>query len=159
MDYYAINRFADCKAYVCDKPLSLAAPLVRQPPGAPTNIGTGTPAVTDHGTIIYSFNPFVDRGFGHGYDCSSVEAATRYEIHCLAEKGPDSTADRSPIQKHYRVDEEHKAVCTERVRRYKYSDRPTYRNPFPYLADRLPRIDSSEYPEVMSPVGVIPHHF
>ncbi len=159
MDFYAINEFSDCKTYVCDKPLALATPLIRQPKGPPLNIGTATPSLTDHGIVIYHFNPFVDNGSGCGYDCSSVEAATRYEIHCLAEKGPVSTADRSPIQKHYRVDPEHIATCYERAVVFTRSPRPVYRNPFPFDAARIPRIDSSDYPEVMKPVGVVPHHF
>jgi hypothetical protein len=159
MDYYAINQFNDCKTYVCDKPVSLTIPLIPHRSGKPLNIGTATPAIREHGIIIYCFNPFVDNGSGCGYDCSSVEAVTRYEIHCIAEKGPDATSERSPIQKHYRVDPEHKKISYDRVVRFNKSARPLYSNPFPFNADRIPRIDSSDYPEVMKPVGIIPHHF
>ena len=159
MDFYAVNKFADCKAYVCDYPSDLGKPLVQQPNGPPLDIGRGIPSTTEHSIVIYNFNPFVDNGSGCGYDCSSVEAATRYEIHCIAEKGPDSTIDRSPIQKHYRVDPEHISICYERVVAFNKSARPVYRNPFSFERAALPRIDSSDYPEVMKAVGVVPHHF
>jgi hypothetical protein len=159
MDFYALNQFADCKTYVCDQPSALTIPLVRPRTGKPLDIGTFTPSTKEHLFVIYSFDPLVDNGSGCGYDCSSVEAVTRYEIHCLAEKGPNATADRSPIQKHYRVDAEHKKTCFDRAVLFNRSPRPLYKNPFPFDADRVPRIDSSDYPEVMRPVAVIPHHF
>jgi hypothetical protein len=156
MDYYALNQFADCKTYVCDKPTSLLIPLRTIPDQRRPDIGIGTPSLQGYGIIIYAFNPVVDNGSGCGYDCSSVEAMTRYEIHCLAEKGPGATADRAPIQKHYRVEPEHVKDCYEGAVRFWRSPRPLYFNPFHFDAERIPRIDSADYPEVMKPVGVIP---
>jgi hypothetical protein len=47
-------------------------------------------------------------------------------ILTIAEKGPDSTSDRSPIQAQYRPEAEHKE-CVEQAQRFAASGRPKLR--------------------------------
>lgn len=147
MDYYGLNNFADCKAYVIDNPNSLGIPLVRKENGPPER-------KSKFDLIVYAYNPYVEHEFGAGYDCSQVEAFSRYEIHCIAEKSETSSADRTPIQKHYRTDPEHQTVCAESAKRFLHSGRPLFSHPVPFSPGEIPRIDSSDYPEQMRPVAV-----
>lgn len=159
MDYFAINNFMDCKTYICDKPRIVGVPLISGYPGRPVDVGIREIAQSDYDIIVYSFNPYVELRSGPGYDCSSVELFSRYEIHCLAEKGLSSTNDRNPIQKHYRVDVEHKKACEASAQRFLHSDRPLFSNGIEFDAESIPRIDSSDYPEQMKPVAVFKPNF
>lgn len=147
MDFYALNEFADCKVYIADKPNTLGVPLVN-----PT--GSMMPRRSDFDIIVYSYNPYVENAGGPGYDCSSVEAFTRYEIHCIAEKSRASADDRVPIQKHYRVDPWHKEICQASAARFFKAERPSFVGERPFDRATIPRIDSSDYPEQMAPVAV-----
>jgi SAM-dependent methyltransferase len=146
MDFYALNEFADCKVYIADKPNTLGVPLVSPPPSPPRR--------SEFDIVVYSYNPYVENAGGPGYDCSSIEAFTRYEIHCIAEKSPASTDDRVPIQKHYRVDKWHKSICQESVSRFFRSERPHFTGERTFDPAQIPRIDSSDYPEQIAPVAV-----
>jgi len=146
MDFYALNEFADCKVYIADKPNTLGVPLVN-PKEAPAQR-------SDFDIVVYGYNPYVENAGGPGYDCSSIEAFTRYEVHCIAEKSPSSTDDRIPIQKHYRVDEWHKRICQASVARFFRSKRPNFAGERTFEPAKIPRIDSSDYPEQMAPVAV-----
>ena len=146
MDFYALNEFNDCKVYIADKPNSLGVPLVN-----PKEI---PPRRSEFDIVVYSYNPYVENAGGPGYDCSSVEAFSRYEIHCIAEKSKVSTDDRTPIQKHYRVDEWHKKLCQASVARFFQSKRPAFSSERAFDPATIPRIDSSDYPEQMAPVAV-----
>jgi len=145
MDFYALNEFLDCKTYIVDKPNSLGVPLVR-----PVEL----PRRSDFDMIVYNYNPYVEHATGVGYDCSSVEAFSRYEIHCIAEKAHHSRNDRVPIQKHYRVDDWHKTVCTDSAKRFLHSSRPLFTGERAFDPALIPRIDSSDYPQQMSPIAV-----
>lgn len=147
MDFYALNEFSDCKVYVADKPNTLGIPLMLP-------LSVLPPPRSQFDIIVYSYNPYVENAGGPGYDCSSVEAFTRYEVHCIAQKSPASTDDRTPIQKHYRVDEWHRNICNESARRFLHSDRPVFTAERAFDPTQIPRIDSSDYPEQMRPVAV-----
>jgi len=84
----------------------------------------------------------------------AFEAFTRYEIHCIAEKSPSSTDDRTPIQKHYRVDDWHLKTCLQSAQRFFRSKRPSFSAERTFDPADIPRIDSSDYPEQMAPVAV-----
>jgi SAM-dependent methyltransferase len=146
MDFYALNEFHDCKVYVADKPNTLGVPLI-----APQVAVTRR---SEFDIIVYSYNRYVENAGGPGYDCSSIEAFTRYEIHCIAEKSRTSTDDRTPIQKHYRVDKWHKKICQASVARFFQSKRPAFSGERAFDPATIPRIDSSDYPEQMAPVAV-----
>ena len=142
MDFFALNQYADCKAYICNYPGTL---------GMQKNPDVQCP----YETIVYSFNPYVTHATGEGYDCSSVESVNRYQIYCLAEKGRRSTDHCSPIQKHYRVDPGHNRICNASAKRFLHSPRPLFSNPTPFDPATIPRIDSSDYPEQIKPVAVL----
>lgn len=144
MDYFAINEFEDCKTYIVNKPNSANRPLI---PCPSTFIGLPPLIPFQHDAVVYSYNPYVVNAGGPGYDCSSIEAQTRYEIHCIAEKRSKATTDRMPIQKHYRVDEWHKKICLESAERFLNSKRTLFENRLPFNTFTIPRIDSSDYPE------------
>lgn len=99
---------------------------------------------------------FIYNGSGDGYDCSSVELFSRYEIHCIAEKAASSTHDRNPIQKHYRVDRWHNKICLKSARKFRDSQRPNFSNDVDFDVASIPRIDSSDYPQQMRCVAVFP---
>lgn len=146
-DYYAINNFEDCKTYIVDSPNTVDVPTI----GA---IPAGLKRRSPFTAVVYNFNPYVETPNGAGYDCSSIEAFSRYEIHCIAEKKEDSTEDRKPIQKHYRVDPVHRAICLESARRFRDSPRPLFWNGITFDANAPLRIDSSDFPEQIAPVSV-----
>lgn len=147
MDFYALNEFADCKVYIADKPNTLGVPLVNPN-------GTTAPRRSDYNIVVYSYNPYVENAGGPGYDCSSIETMTRYEVHCIAEKAPKSTVDRVPIQKHYRVDQWHKDICQASVARFFKSERAHFTSETAFDPTLIPRIDSSDYPEQINVVAV-----
>jgi SAM-dependent methyltransferase len=151
MDYFAINNYADCKTYICDYPNTLNVPLR----GASGTVARRSP----HDIIVYSFNPYVENAGGPGYDCSSIELFTRYEIHCLAEKSAESTDHRNPIQKHYRVDKDHRITSLNSAKRFLDSTRPAFDSGTQFDPLTIPRIDSSDYPEQIRPVSVINPNF
>lgn len=142
MDFFALNRYEDCKTYICNYPNTLG---MRKDPGARSPFET----------IVYSFNPYVTNPGGEGYDCSSIESVNRYQIYCLAEKGWRSTDGRNPIQKHYRTDPGQNRICNASAKRFLHSPRPLFSNPIPFDLAAVPRIDSSDYPEQIKPVAVL----
>jgi hypothetical protein len=93
---------------------------------------------------------------GPGYDCSSVELFSRYEVHCIAEKSSRSTYERCPIQKHYRTQPAHQETSMVSAERFLKSSRPLFRNDVAFEPAVLPRIDSSDYPEQTRLVAVLP---
>lgn len=147
MDFYALNQFEDCKVYIVNSPNSLGVPMIRPNGHKPLQ-------PSPHQIVVYSYNPYVENAGGSGYDCSSIEAFSRYEIHCIAEKGPNSTDDRRPIQKHYRVDTGHKRACETASKQFLYSPRPLFTSSERFDAASIPRIDSSDYPEQIKAVAV-----
>ena len=155
MDFFAYNQYADCKTYICNYP-GVNLHLKKDP-----NAKKGSKAASDEPNqiVVYRFNPFVEHTFGVGYDCSSIEASTRYQIFCFAEKGAKSTDDKNPIQKHYRTDPVHNRICNESARRFLHSDRPDFMSPIEFDPDQLERIDSSDYPEQIKPTAVLSFGF
>ncbi len=152
MDYYALNEFADCKTYIVNAPNTLGTPLV---PGTDVQ-SFPLPSRSPHDLIVHNYTPYVVHASGDGYDCSSVELFSRYEVHCIAEKSKSSTHDRNPIQKHYRVDPWHKKVCLASARRFRDSPRPNFSNDVKFDAASIARIDSSDYAQQMRCVAVFP---
>lgn len=143
MDFCAVNRFADCKTYIVLYPNSLGVPLIGGVAGEHRS-----PQV-----VVYSWNPYVMHATGDdGYDCSSIEANHRYEVHCLSEKGTTATVE-NPIQKHYRAAGDD-AVYRASAKRFLNSARPVFDwGPFdPALA---PHITSSDFPEQIRPVAIV----
>jgi hypothetical protein len=131
MDFFAINQYADCKTYVCnhDKQKDIHSEHERSK------------------VAVYSFNPYVENAGGAGYDCSSIESTSRYQIAIIAEKRPTSTDHRNPIQKHYRTDVAHRRISVESAKRFLDSPRPLFSGWMQFDPAVFPRIDSSEYPE------------
>ena len=152
MDYYALNEFADCKTYIVNTPNTLGTPLI---PGTEAQ-SFPLPSRSPYDVIVYNYNPYVVHASGNGYDCSSVELFSRYEIHCIAEKAKTSTHDRNPIQKHYRVDSWHNKICLKSAHKFRDSPRPNFSNDVDFDAASIPRIDSSDYPQQMRCVAVFP---
>jgi hypothetical protein len=148
MDYFAVNDYTDAKVYVCHYPNTVDLTISEQRAGNRFNR-------SPHSAVIYSFNPYVVNAGGAGYDASMLETSARFEVACIAEKGPDSTDDRNPIQKNYRVDPWHKERCLTSVRRFLDSPRPLFSNPAEFHPSGLLRLDDSLYPEQLRAVGVI----
>lgn len=149
MDFFAINRYEDCKTYICEHPNTFGQPHL-----GPKNKDMALRSPYE--IVVYSFNPYVTHDHSEGYDCSSIESQCRYQIFVFAEKGAKSTDDRNPIQKHYRVDRKHNRICNESARRFLNSPRPAFSGPTAFDPSTIPRIDSSDYPEQLRPVAVIP---
>jgi len=148
MDFFAVNDYADCKTYICVHPNTFGVPHLK--------MKAKPDPKSPHEIVGYSFNPYVTHDHGDGYDCSSVESQCRYQIFVFAEKGSNSTDDRNPIQKHYRVDPKTNAFCNARARRFLESPRPVFAGIHAFDPATIPRIDSSDYPEQIKPVAVIP---
>lgn len=89
MDYYAINKFADCKCYILDFPEITGIDHIEELLNAPYG-------------DLWQFDPYVVYSGQVGYECSSVRSQSPYLIFAIAEKGTDSGSDLIPIQKHYR---------------------------------------------------------
>ena len=148
MDFFALNRWNDCKCYISYFPNTLGFTSREQK-------FYDSFAQSPYYQTVYSFNPYVEHATGVGYDCSSIEVQARHLIYCLAEKGKSSTEDRNPVQKHYRTDPENNRTCNESAKRFLNSPRPLFANTTPFDPETLPRIDSSDYPEQMKPVAVL----
>lgn len=93
-DYFAVNEFEDCQTYVALYPT-----------------GTNSPALTPEmrnvlaqkdGISVWHYNPFVIGGGGPAYECSSIDSERPAQNFLIAEKGQNSTAHRTAVQKHYR---------------------------------------------------------
>ena len=147
MDFFAINKYTDCKTYVCAHPNTFGQP----------HLGAKKPQkrISKNTIEIYNYNPYVTHSTGEGYDCSSIELQGRYQIMVLAEKGSWSTDTKNPIQKHYRVDPKVNRICNESARRFLKSPRPLLVGINPFDKNSLPCIDSSDYPEQITPTAVI----
>jgi hypothetical protein len=85
MDYFAVNEFADCKVYPVEYPH-----LRRSPQDGPLFI------------TAYHYDPYVIYSGQAGYECSSIFSELPLQTHCIAEKGTNSTSQRTAVQKHYR---------------------------------------------------------
>jgi SAM-dependent methyltransferase len=148
MDFCAINDYADCKIYVCNYPNTVGVLLNEQ------RLGRHFEASDNH-IEIYNFNPFVTHATGEGTSFSSIERSSRFRIFAIGEKGPDSTDHRNPIQNHYRVDAEHRAICNTSTKRYLHSDRPLFHNGAAMRLSSLPALGGEPYPQQLQPVAVI----
>lgn len=111
-DYFAVNRFADCKAYVLCFPRA---------------DGRGQPTGPGSFADLYLYDPLVVNHGSVGYQCSHPLSLCYMFNIVVAEKGPDSTWDASPIQVHYRTDERQKAVYVDSAMRFARSPRPPFR--------------------------------
>ena len=95
LDYYIINNFADCKTYV-----ALFDDF-------------------DGQWIFLHWQPM----YNDNYCYSELLADKKVLVLVVAEKGENSTWEKSPIQTHYRADEE-KALYIEGAKRFGRSPRP-----------------------------------
>jgi SAM-dependent methyltransferase len=149
MDFFAINQYADCKTYICNYPNSVDVQLAEQRKGQSFER-------SPYQVVVYAFNPYVENAGGPGYDCSSVDVSSRCQLYCIAEKGKDSTDSRNPIQKHYRVDEEHRRICVASAKRFfDFDSRPLFKNPVEFDPSAIKSISTSDYQEQMRPVAVV----
>jgi SAM-dependent methyltransferase len=112
LDYFAVNKFADCKCYLLH--------FFDTEELAFTTGKGGT------GVDVYLYDPLVYAGGQTGYQCSHINSFRPTVTVIIAEKGPDSTWDKSPIQMHYRYDPWHKQTCLESAERFKASPRPIF---------------------------------
>lgn len=148
MDFFTINKYQDCKTYICNYPNTVG---IRK-------ISSNEP-ISPYEVIVYAFNPYVTHSTGEGYDCSSIESSNRYQIYCLAEKGYLSTNHKNPIQKHYRVDAVHNKICNASAKSFLMSKRPVFNNFIDFDPNMIPKIDSSDYPEQITPVAVLSREY
>lgn len=129
LDYYAINRFADCKSYIRYEPNSVGLNI--------DGTRTAQYAVRSENQLeIHHFDPLVEIGGVTGYDDSRIAAFGRWYVETVAEKGESSSSDISPIQKHYRADAAAHAPYIESVQRFNRSPRPLFRRPAPHALPR-----------------------
>jgi SAM-dependent methyltransferase len=114
LDFFAVNEFLDCKVYVFHPRLEQATNW-RHP-------AVGRGSIVD----LYLYDPVVTRSEQLGYECSHINSFGPQQNFVVAEKAPGSTWNRTPIQKHYRVDEWHRQVCLESAIRFNASNRPAF---------------------------------
>jgi len=112
VDYFAVNQYADCKAYFVH-----FFDLEEQ--GFTTGKGGS-------GLDIYLYDPLVYSGDVIGYQCSHVNSFRPAMTMIVAEKGMNSTWDKSPIQIHYRFDPWHRETCLASAERFRTSPRPIF---------------------------------
>jgi SAM-dependent methyltransferase len=144
MDFCTINNYEDCRVYIASYPNSLGLPLNEQRKG-------GVHTYSPFETIVWSFNPYVEVNGQAGYDFSMIEAQSRIHVYCIGQKGESSSSHRNPIQKHYRVQPDNRKTSTDSARRFLSSKRPVFSKGAAFTSDSVPRIDSSEYPEILKP--------
>ncbi len=115
LDYFAVNRFADCKAYLLHY-ADLAEDFFNDPKGEPD-------------VDLYAYEPLVVAGGQTGYQCSHINSFRPCMTLLIAEKAADSTWDKSPIQTHYRFDPWHRETCLASAARFRASPRPLFSRP------------------------------
>jgi SAM-dependent methyltransferase len=112
LDYFAVNQYADCKCYVLHFfDLEELAFIT----------GKGCTGVD-----VYLYDPLVYADGQTGYQCSHINSFRPAMTVLVAEKGPNSTWDKSPIQMHYRYDPWHKETCLASAERFRASPRPVF---------------------------------
>jgi len=109
LDYYAVNRFADCKVYTLQYP------------------GKEGPSSAAPSFDMYYYDPVVEHSGMIGYQCSNPQYLRYYLSYVIAEKGSDSTWNASPIQMHYRTSDAERKVYVDSALQYKASPRPLFR--------------------------------
>jgi SAM-dependent methyltransferase len=104
-DFFAVNNFVDCKSYI---------------------------GCFDNNEILKDWDMFVwlplyDTGQGLTYFRSDFVTATPRNMFCvvIAEKGPESTWNKSPVQYHYRPAEQ-KELYGQAAIRFAQSPRPIF---------------------------------
>lgn len=115
IDYFAVNGYDDCKAYVLELPRN-AQPVRPEP--LPVDIAP------QHG-CFWHYNPYVQLEDGSvGYLNSHIDDTVERYIYILAEKGQASTSDRAPVQMQYRGSDT--AIYNDAIERWQRSRRPIY---------------------------------
>ena len=111
LDFFAVNDFADAKSYLLHYP----------------NVD-GMERFSG-GTIIdmYHYDPLVSEGGAVRYEPSHPQSPCITMNFVVAEKGPDSTWDRTPIQVAHRLTEAEQRPYIEAAARYQQSPRPLFR--------------------------------
>ena len=111
VDYFAVNGFSDVKSYLLHYP---------NLDGQERFTG-GT--VTD----VYHYDPLVSGDGPPRYEPSAPQSLRFTMNFVIAEKGPDSTWDRTPIQAAHRMTEAERRPYIEAAARYQKSPRPLFR--------------------------------
>jgi SAM-dependent methyltransferase len=106
MDYYAVNKYADCKVYVTNS----------DAPGGDTLLGNSVD--------IWQFDPLIETGGGPAYASANVNPSGRSAVLCIAEKGLRSTDNKLAVQNHYRG--ENKEPYLTSAQRFRSSPRPIF---------------------------------
>jgi hypothetical protein len=112
-DYFAVNRYVDCKVYVHEFAFEGESidPNPLPPGGYPPQNG-----------CFWHFDPLVIYSGQYGFQNSHITDGGYRFFHSIAEKGFDSTSTKAPVQMHYRGNET--AVYLEAAKRFRASLRP-----------------------------------
>lgn len=111
VDFFAGNNFADCKAYTLYYPMA----------------DSRTQYTDSNSFDLYYYDPIVEHSGQFGYQCSHPRYLKYYINYIIAEKGPNSTWDVSPIQVHYRLDIPTRKPYLDAALRFRESPRPLFR--------------------------------
>lgn len=112
VDFFAVNGYADAKAYVVEWPL--AADYI---PGVPK----GYPP---QGGRMWRYDPYIEQA-GGSYQHPAIAAQTQQYCFCIAEKAQDSTSSVLPVQMHYRSPDD-RWIYVEAAKRFRSSPRPWF---------------------------------
>jgi len=114
MDYFAANKFADCKVYNVEHP----------------SVRHGETALS-----VWHYDPFVRINSRipvrhwrlHSYEASAIEDERPAQVFCVAERALYSTCERRAVQKHYRGNEVQPYL--DSISRFRRSSRPVFKSP------------------------------
>jgi SAM-dependent methyltransferase len=118
MDYYAINEFADCKPYV--------------------GVFFGDLMTSDF--QLYFWDPAASKNRQGGTLQSFMLPPPTALAIVIAERGSNSTADKSPVQAQYRQSQIECEVYDRALQRFANSGRPVQRYPFATVKPSWTRI-------------------
>lgn len=112
-DFFAANRYADCKLYLHEFPFEGAAvvPAVMPKGGYPPQHGT-----------FWHYDPLVVRDGKPDVEYSQIWDSCHRYVYALAEKGSESTSAVAPVKKHLRGGDAN--IYVESALRFRNSGRP-----------------------------------
>ena len=116
IDFFAVNRYADCKVYIQEFPWVFEEIVSKSLPEG------GYPP---QGGCLWHFDPLVSYSDQWGYQNSEIKDEGHRYVYVMAEKAADSTSTIAPVQMHYRG--QNRATYVESALRFRASARPLYR--------------------------------
>lgn len=111
-DFFAINGYADVRAYVVEWPVS-ADYIPTVPKGYPPQGGR-----------MWRYDPYIEQA-GGSYQHPAIAAQTQQYCFCIAEKAENSTSSILPVQMHYRSPYD-RWKYVEAAKRFRSSLRPWF---------------------------------